>query len=109
MCLAWKGLKRASRSRPVIRAFESVIALKWVYGQKTRYAYSNLEVHKLLRECAHLVIEAESVFSRLARSEDEVTLTLLFTIHDDLVPRSRDLVIDIERSSCLDLCKAIDQ
>ena len=77
--------------------------------QKRGDAYSDFKVDKLLCKCAHLVIEAESVFSRLARSEDEVALSLLFPIHDDLVPRSHDLIIDVERASCLDLAKTIDQ
>jgi hypothetical protein len=69
--------------------------------RKTGSTYSDFEVDKLLRECAHLVIKAESVFSSLARREDEVTLALLFPIHDDLVRRAHNLVIDIKRSSSL--------
>jgi hypothetical protein len=43
-------------------------------------AYSDFKIDKFFSECAHLVIEAESVFSRLARGENEVTLSLLFAI-----------------------------
>jgi hypothetical protein len=78
-------------------------------GKKTGRAYSNFEIDKLLRECAHLIIETESVFSRLARGEDEVTLSLLFAVQDDLVPRSYNLVVNIEGASCLDLSGTINQ
>jgi hypothetical protein len=78
-------------------------------GQRTKRgnAYSDFKIDKLLRECAHLIIEAESVFARLARGEDEVALSLLFAIQDDLVPRSHNLVINIEGASCLNLSKII--
>jgi hypothetical protein len=102
---------RVVRSRPIIREGGSAIVPqeKDAGKQKQEIAYSNFEIDKLLCKCAHLVIEAESVFSRLAGGEDEVALSLLFTIHDDLVPRSHNLVIDIEGTSCLDLSKTIDQ
>jgi hypothetical protein len=69
--------------------------------------YSYFKINKLLRECAHLIVEAKSVFSGLACGEDEVSLSLLFPIHDDLVPRSHNLVIDIEGASCLNLARTI--
>lgn len=73
--------------------------------QMAESTYSDFEVNKLLCKCAHLVVEAESVFSRLARGEDEVSLSLLFPIHDYLVRRSRDFIIDVEGASCLNLSK----
>jgi hypothetical protein len=71
--------------------------------------YSDFEIHKLLSERAHLIIEAESVFARLSRSEDEISLSLFRAIHNDLVPGSHHLVINIEGTSCLDLSIAIHQ
>jgi len=65
--------------------------------------YGNLKVHKFLSKCAHLVVEAESVFARVGCCEDEVALSLLLPIHNDLVIRSNYLIIDVERSSSLDL------
>jgi hypothetical protein len=50
-----------------------------------------------------LIVEAESVFARLASCEDKVALSLLLSIHDDLLVGAHNLVIDVERSSCLDL------
>lgn len=72
-------------------------------GKGEGHTYSDLEIHKLLRERAHLVIEAESILSRLQRREHEVALALLLAVQDDLVVRARHLVVDIEGASCLDL------
>ena len=65
--------------------------------------YSDFEVHEFLGEGTHFVIEAESVFARLAGREDEVALSLFLSVHDDLIIGAHDLVVDIERSSCLNL------
>jgi hypothetical protein len=65
--------------------------------------YSDLEVHEFLRESAHLVIETESIFARLGRREDKISLSLLLPIHDNLVLRSYNLVVDIKGTPCLDL------
>jgi hypothetical protein len=74
-----------------------------VKGAKDRRTYSDLEIHKLLCECAHLVIEAEPVFPDLQGREDEVALALLLAVHDDLVVGAGHLIIDIEGTTCLDL------
>jgi hypothetical protein len=88
---------------------ESAIVVQEARGKMVRSFYSDFEVDKLLRECAHLVIEAKSVFSSFTRGEDEVSLSLLFPIHDDLVRWSHNLVIDIEGASCLNLLEIIYQ
>lgn len=46
-------------------------------------AYSNLEVHQLVRHRRHRVVEAESVLSDLIGSEDEVSLPLFLTFEHD--------------------------
>jgi hypothetical protein len=69
--------------------------------------YSDLEIHKFLRKSTHLVIETELIFARLRSCEHEVSLSLLLSIHYDFVLWSDDLVVDVERSSCLDLFPAI--
>ena len=73
-------------------------------GGEQELTYSDFKVDEFLCECAHLVIKAESVFSSLGRCEDEVPLSLLLTIHHDLVSWTNNLVINIEGTSCLDLC-----
>lgn len=65
--------------------------------------YSDLEVHKLLGKGAHFVVEAKPVFARLASCEDKVALSLFPSIHDYLVIGAHDLVVNIERSSGLNL------
>jgi hypothetical protein len=64
--------------------------------EKGTATYSNLKVHHLLGEGAHLIVEAEPVFSRIVRGEHEIALSLLRSIHDDLVRRSDNRVVDIE-------------
>jgi hypothetical protein len=58
--------------------------------------YSDLKVDHLLRECAHLVVEAEPVLSGIVGREDKVTLSLLRSVENDLVCGTNDRVIDIE-------------
>jgi hypothetical protein len=58
--------------------------------------YSNLKVYHLLGKGAHLIVEAEPVFSRIIRREYEIALALLRSIKDDLVRRANDRVVDIE-------------
>lgn len=73
-------------------------------GMATRYAtHSDLKVHKLLGESAHLVVKAESIFSNIVGREDEVALAFLLTIHNYSFIGSDDLIVNIERASCLDL------
>jgi hypothetical protein len=63
--------------------------------------YGNLKIHHLLRKCAHLVVETEFVLSNIVCGEDEVALTFLCTIENDLVSRTGDFVVDIERTARL--------
>lgn len=58
--------------------------------------YGNLEVHIFLGECAHLIVEAESVLSSLRGREDKVALALLLAIHNESLVWSDNLVVDIE-------------
>ena len=46
---------------------------------------SNLEVDQLLGECAHFIVETEAIFANLVGCEDEVTLTFLGAVKDDLL------------------------
>jgi len=58
--------------------------------------YSDLEIHHLLRESAHLIVEAEHVFSSLFCGEHRVYLPLLAVLHNDLAIGSRHAVVDVE-------------
>ena len=108
MCLAWRVLKRVVRSRPISIRVSDYLSGERGQEPEAGSTYSYFEINKFLRECAHLIVEAKSVFSSLACGEDEVSLSLLFPIHDDLVPRSHNLVIDIEGASCLNLREQLD-
>ena len=63
----------------------------------------NLKVDKLLAVRAHVVVEAELVLANIVGREDKVALLLLLALHDNLAGRARDLVVDVERASGLDL------
>jgi hypothetical protein len=78
-------------------------------GSGRGQTYSNLEIHKFLRKSTHLIIKAESIFARFQGREHEITLSLLLPIHNDLVLRSDNLVVDIEGATCLDLTISINQ
>lgn len=58
--------------------------------------YGNLEIHHLLGKGRHLIVEAESVFPRLARREDEVALSFLGALHDHLFIGAGDRVVDVK-------------
>jgi hypothetical protein len=105
MCLVSLVLRHVLRSRPILQNHSSQLAgSSWKGGGGQELTYSDFKVDEFLCECAHLIVEAESVFSSLGRCEDEVPLSLLLTIHHDLVSWTNNLVINIERPSCLDLC-----
>lgn len=70
---------------------------------QTQQTNGNLEINKLLGECAHLVVEAERVLANLVRREDEVALTLLFAVQDDLLVGGLHNIVDIERTTGLHL------
>lgn len=78
-------------------------------GEDKGRPYCDFKINKLLGKCAHIVIKAESVLARLFRGEDEVALSLLLRTHDDLVSRTDDAVVDIERASRLNLLKSMHQ
>lgn len=58
--------------------------------------YRNLEIHHLLGERAHLIIETESIFPLLLRGEDKIALPFLGTVQYHLSIRTDHLVVDIE-------------
>lgn len=68
---------------------------------------SNLEVDEFLGKCAHLVVEAERVVSNQLRSEDEVALPLFFALQDDLSTGTLDEVVDIKRTTRLNLYRPL--
>lgn len=75
----------------------------WYHCWVGHATYGDLEVDKLLGKCTHLVVEAELIVADLLGSEDKVALTLLGSIENDLVARSRHNVVDIKRTTGLDL------
>lgn len=64
---------------------------------------SDLEIDKLLGEGTHLVIEAERVIADNVGGEDKVSLSLLLTVHDDLAIGTLNNVVDVKRTTRLDL------
>lgn len=78
-------------------------------GKDKGRPYCDFKINKLLGKCTHIVIKAESVLARLFRGEDEVALSLLLRAHDDLVSRTDDAVVDIERASRLNLLESMHQ
>jgi hypothetical protein len=58
--------------------------------------YGNFEIDHLLCESAHLVVEAETVFSHIIGREYEIALSLLGSVEDDLVCGTDNRVVDIE-------------
>lgn len=65
--------------------------------------YRNLKIHHLLREGAHLIVEAELVLPDLVRREHEVTLSLFCPIQYNLLAGAYHRVVDVERAAGLDL------
>jgi hypothetical protein len=63
----------------------------------------NLKVDILLGKGAHLVVKAERVVTNHVGREDKVALPLLLAVHDDLAIGTLNNVVDIERTSRLDL------
>lgn len=64
-------------------------------------AYRYLKVYHLLRESAHLVIEAEPILSSLFRCEHRVHLSLLRITHDHFFIGACNIVFDIEGAARL--------
>lgn len=80
-----------------------VMDQRWGPGRVEDQTNRNLEVHHLVREGAHLIVEAELVFSDLVRSEDEIALPFLLSVQDALASGPSDFVIDIEGAARLHL------
>lgn len=71
-------------------------------------AYRDLEVHRLLGEGAHLVVEAEAILAHIVGREDKVALSLLGTVENHLVVGASYCVVDIEGATGLDLqCRLV--
>lgn len=66
-------------------------------------SYRNFKIHRLLRKCAHVIIETKPVFALLFRRKDKIPLSLLGRFHNDLAIRGDDAVIEVKRSTGLDL------
>ena len=79
------------------------IWLAWVREMGEGRTHGNFKIDKFLCKCAHLIVKAESVFAHIRCCEDEVSLSLLLSIHNNLVLWAYNLIIDIKRTSCLDL------
>lgn len=68
-----------------------------------RFTHCDLEVHDLLGERAHLIVEAESVFADIVGGEDKVSLPLLIAFYDLVFVGADDFVIYVEGTSGLNL------
>lgn len=96
MCLASQVSTLALHSQPAKGRVVLIEESQGSDGVWNCSTYSDLKIDKLLGICAHLVVEAEFVFSWLRSSENKIALSLLFTLHDYLVPGTDNLVIDIK-------------
>lgn len=67
--------------------------------------YSNLKINHLFRVGRHFVVEAESIFSDRLCSEDEIALALFLALHHDFLHGTDHFVVDIERTTRLDLVR----
>lgn len=54
------------------------------------------EIHEFFSECAHFVVEAESVLPNLTSCKDKVSLTLPLALHNHLFVRAYNFVVNIE-------------
>lgn len=70
---------------------------------KSGTTYSDFEIHHLLRERRHFIVEAEPVLSNIIRREHEVALAFLCPIKYNLLRGSIHNVVDIEGAAGLDL------
>lgn len=92
-----RGAGREPRSRPVCY-------ISWLcLARGAKVTDSNLEIDVFLGESAHIVIEAEGVFADLLGGEDEVALSLFLAIHDNLTIGTLDGIVDIKRTTGLNL------
>lgn len=65
--------------------------------------YCDLEIDHLLCKRRHLIIETESVLPDTLSREYEVALALLASFRNNIIARSDNGVIDIERTAGLNL------
>lgn len=65
--------------------------------------YGDLEIDDFLRERAHLVVEAESIFSCVGGGEYKVALALFLVLHDYLLVWADHAVVDVEGAARLNL------
>ena len=65
--------------------------------------YRYLKIHRLLGKRAHLVVEAEPIFSSLFRRENRVHLSLLRGTHNVSVVRPCHIIFNVERAARLNL------
>lgn len=72
-------------------------------NKKRRGAYSYLKIHHLLRKRAHLIIEAEPIFTSLLCRKHRIDLSLVRVFHDDFSIRPVDIVVNIKGAARLHL------
>ncbi len=71
--------------------------------------HRDLEIHHLVGERRHFVVETEPVLARGLRREDEVALSFLLTLHDLLLVGPHHLVVDVEGATGLDLFSGLSE
>lgn len=76
--------------------------MKWD-GMDEKEPYCDFEVYHLLGKSTHIIIEAESVFPRVLCCKHKIALTFLLGVHNDLVARAHNAIVDIKRTTRLDL------
>lgn len=77
--------------------------MAWFCEELLANTNSDVEVDVFLRKCAHLVAEAEGVVAHYLCGKGEITLALLFTRQDNLAVRVGDFVVNVKRTTGLDL------
>jgi hypothetical protein len=65
--------------------------------------YGDFKVYEFLGECRHIIGEAKRVFPGSLRGKHEIALSLAFAVEHDLLIVVFNRVINVERSSRLDL------
>jgi hypothetical protein len=103
--LLWRGplLGGQVHARFVLSLLEGSLSVRARIGHilEPGPTYGNLKIHKLVRERAHFIVEAELVFAALVRGEDKVALPLFLAVHHHLAPWPGDLVVNIEGAARL--------
>ena len=70
-------------------------------------SYRDFKVYYFLCECTHIIRETEGIFARLLCGEHEIALSFLGSIQNDFLLRILDFIINIKRTTCLNLTKLI--